>query len=798
MTEQRSLITELAGAPTGWGRILGLFVIALLVYVIIWLYRREARAGASAGLRLFLAALRCAVLALLVVVWLEPVQVEYITRTIPATTIVLVDQSTSMAITDASAGEAWDTEQSRAARVRRLLTDRDYTWLRRMRERNQLAIYGFGERSERLPPAPGMMAPVTPTPEKQAAPVNATTPDSGVTLVGALAEATRPRTDVGKALDQVLDDLGDTPLAGVVLITDGEVNAGMSLGDVAAYADRLDTAFYPVGIGDTVEPPNVRIAQFVAPGSGALGDPIEMRVEVAATGFERTSATLMITRQRLREGGEEGPEERVYSEELELSSDRPIAEARFEAPADEAGEYLFRARLAPVDGEAIESDNLRQAPVVVLDESVRVLIVAGRPNFSYRYVTRLLERDPSINVSCWLQSADRTAIRDGDTVITELPQRDDLLQYDAILLLDPNPADLDSGWAINVRRLVDELGGGLLYQAGPQFSSQFLRDPRLEDIISMLPAQPDTESTGATRSAFLTDAMSLVPGRDGAAHPLTQLNADPQLNAAMWAALPGVYWLAPVLREKPLASVPLRVGREDGPVALATQPFGAGRVVFEAFPDVWRWRSVAEARYNSFWIQTVRYLSYARRQGQSRRGVLSIERDTLQVGEFVRVEAQVLDERFSPWVADSVDALIEAADGPERRVTLEAQPERPGWFAARFVVDWVGPATIRVPLPGSDDHAALVKHVQSLRSDLELRALRLRETDLKALADATGGTYVGFADAGRLPDLIADATQTPPPTRGPENALWDEPWLLLSVFGLLAVEWTIRRRSHLL
>ncbi len=791
ITEQRSLVTELAGAPTGWGRIFGLFAVALLVYIIVWLYRREARAGAGWRLRLFLAGLRCAVLALLIVVWLEPVRVEYVSRAIPATTAVLVDLSASMAITDASAGAAWDTEQSRAARVERLLTDREFEWLRRLRERNEVALYAFGDRAERLP-ATGALTGGEGEPPDEMEP-------EGPTFAERLGDATRPRTDVGQALDRLLDDLGDAPLAGIVLITDGEVNSGMGLDDLAAYAERLDTAFYPIGVGDAIEPPNVRISQFVAPGSAALGDPIEMRVEVAATGFDDTSATLMITRQRIGEGDEEWPEERVFSQEMDLSADRPTLEARFEAPAAEAGEFLYRARLAPVEGEAIDSDNLRQAPVVVLDESVRVLIVAGRPTFAYRYLTRLLERDPSIDVSCWLQSADRTAIRDGDTVITELPQRDALLAYDAVILLDPNPADLDSGWAISLRRLVDELGGGLLYQAGPQFSPQFLRDPRLEDVITMMPAQPDTEPTGLARQgAYLTQTIALTPGREAAGHPLTRFHPDAATNAAIWGALPGVYWVAPVLREKPLASVALRVGRDDGPVAMATQPFGAGRVVFQAFPDVWRWRAVAEARYDQFWIQTVRYLAFARRQGQSRRGALTLERETIQVGDYVRVEAQVLDERFSPWLAGAVEAVIAAPDGRPRRVTLEAQPDRPGWFAARFVVDWVGPATIRVPLPGDDPEAALTRHVQSLRSDLELRALRLREAELKALAEATGGVYMNLSEAARAPELISNATMTPPPTRGPEEALWDEPWLLGAVFGLLALEWTLRRRSHLL
>src|SRR5215510_14380951 len=86
---------EFAGLPEGWGRLMALALLVGLCYAVVWLYRREGRAGASLRVRAGLAVLRCAVLLLLAAIWLEPVVATYVKRTLRATTVVLVDASAS-------------------------------------------------------------------------------------------------------------------------------------------------------------------------------------------------------------------------------------------------------------------------------------------------------------------------------------------------------------------------------------------------------------------------------------------------------------------------------------------------------------------------------------------------------------------------------------------------------------------------------------------------------------------------------------------------------------------------------
>ena len=796
ISEQQRQAFELAGMPSGWLRLLGLLLLAGVCYAVIWLYRREARAGASVRLRSVLAGLRCLVLVALAGIWLEPVIATYTVRTISATVAVLTDVSASMA------GFGVQESQFRVAEVGRLLEGEEQGWLKRLAAHNELGLYAFGEQTVRVR-LPWEETSPSPTSEAMG---NAAPPRSfriaGTTI------AVQNATDPGQAVTTALDDAGESPVAGLVLISDGNFNRGMSVEDMAAAARRSRAPIYAVGVGSTEEPANIRVTNIVAPLTTPKGDPFELCVELAATGIEPTGVQLELSEQL---GG--GEERTIASREVQLGGESLAAEIPFKIDADQAGQFFYRARVKPLEVEAVAFDNVREASVLVLDEQIRVLLVAGRPSYEYRYLTRLLERDRTVNLSCWLQSADAQAVRDGNTPIAELPRRpQDVFAYDAIVLLDPNPGELDSSWAITARRLVDEFGGGLLLQAGPHFATRLLRDPRLEELVTMLPVIPDPDADVrlSEQGAYRTRSAPIQLPDETRAHALLTLHPDPEINQEIWSALPGIWWYLPVLREKPLATVLMRHGSRAhanryGPaILMATQPFGSGRTAFLGFDNTWRWRGTGERYFNHFWVQLVRYLAQTRRAGASKRGTIVLDREAVSVGDYVKIEARVLDEAFVPWQAAQIEMSLELGDGTRRSHTLNAVAGREGWFAGRVPFDRPGPAVVRVPLAGSGaiDSAdareeSLVKHVLVQQPDIELRSLRLRADRLAELAERTGGRYTPLEKAGELPNWIEAAEQVKV-TRGSDTPLWDRGSVLIVVASLLVVEWALRRRHHLL
>jgi hypothetical protein len=783
---------ELAGLPAGWMRVLSLLALVGLGYIVVWLYRREARGGCTARLRGGMAALRCAALVLLAAVWLDPVVATYTVRKLAARVIVLTDVSASMAIRDVPGADG-----DRAARldpVSDVLRHNDAAWLRALQERNGVAWYTFGEQTRRMP-LPWVNA-IDDSPPGQ--------PDATLSDLA----ATDPRTDLGQALQRAMGELGDSPVAAIVVFSDGAINTGPTGEALASSLRQFDVPVHTVTVGATQEPPNVRVTDFRVPATVAKGDPVELRVDLGASGIEPTDVTLDLVARYLSSDIDvgESSEQVLESRDLRVGPDSGDLIATFEVSPEHAGEYVYSARVRPLPGEPVVADNQRDAVLRVLDERLRVLIIAGRPSYDYRFVHRLLERDQTIDVSCWLQSADAQAVRDGDTVITELPRGTEaLLEYDVILLMDPEPSELDSAWAIGVRRFVDEFGGGLFLQAGTHFASRFLRDPRLDELITLLPvsADPDADVSLSAQGAYRTQATGFAVPDDAWAHPLVRLHDHAATNRQIWDALPGAWWYLPVSRAKPLATVLLRQAgpsrqAADAPVLFAAHPFGAGRTAFLAFDSPWRWRATAEPYYNRFWIQLVRYLGQSRREGASKRGSIVLDRDEINLGDFVRIEVRVLGEDFAPWHEPTIGAQV-VNELETRTLELERISGRPGWFAGRFSVDFSGAATIRVPLPqAADEPETLVKRIHIFRPNLEMLTLRAQRETMRRLSEHTGGRSVEIGKAGEIPDWIPNATRRSAPVRSVDRTLWDESWVLALLAGLLAVEWTLRRRNHLL
>ena len=80
-------------------------------------------------------------------------------------------------------------------------------------------------------------------------------------------------------------------------------------------------------------------------------------------------------------------------------------------------------------------------------------------------------------------------------------------------------------------------------------------------------------------------------------------------------------------------------------------------------------------------------------------------------------------------------------------------------------------------------------------ADLELVDVGTRPDNLKALAQATGGTYSEIDKADEIADLIPRSQRRTLKVHRTE--FWDSPWLFGAFLGAISGEWFLRRRNHL-
>ena len=347
-------------------------------------------------------------------------------------------------------------------------------------------------------------------------------------------------------------------------------------------------------------------------------------------------------------------------------------------------------------------------------ERVRVLLVAGAPTWEYRLVQKLLARDKTITVSCWLQTLDEERAQEGTRPITRLPiTKEELFYYDVILLFDPNPQEFDQAWIELLKQFVGEHSGGLLFMAGPKHSGRLLTNARTAELGKVLPVS--FGDVGALEVAALLSTnqrawpLKVVPAN--ADHPVMRFYPERRGNAAPLGDA------ARHLLELPLARTPSRRRRCWSSTAIPTlrsvegsRPlmvagrYGSGHTLYLGFNGTWRWRKAGRQAefFDKFWIQAIRYLVEGRSLEGRRRGYVQTDRDRYEIGDQDRRSPPAC--RTRPTTRSSlpkIDATLQVGGDRPKRCRCCPSPTSRARFEATLTAQKTGVHSCASTLPAS-------------------------------------------------------------------------------------------------
>lgn len=819
--------TELiwSNLPASWGVFVLIAVVAATIYGVFWLYRRELDTCPRWAKRL-LAGLRCGVLLLLTLIFLGPALVSLTTVTIAPTLIVARDASQSMNTADryddstvasrvaAATGQSADAirreRPTRAALVNRALRGDSGPLLGELEKRGNIRVLDFSDHVEQVATGTAAIGTAAKSSDKSR-------PPSAIAKGGQPAITIPPLVATGRGSDlwmAIRTALADNSPAAIVLFTDGQHTAQDDPRQAAREAKERGVPLLIVGVGDSSKPRNLKVANIYVRPQVWQDEPFEVEAMIAAQGVEPREVRVELIEQRVSESDAAiGSGTVVGTQQLAIPAGGGRLRCQFSHTAKASGRCVYSVRVETIDDELADDDNQATSAVVkVLSrEKVRVLLVAGAPTWEYRLVEKLLSRDKTITVSCWLQTLDEERAQEGTRPITHLPiTREELFWYDVILLLDPNPQEFDTAWIELLKQFVGEHSGGLLFMAGPKFSGRLLTGSRTSELQKLLPVS--FGDVGALEVAALLSTNSrawpLKPVAANVDHPVMRFFADRQETLQRWESLPGIFWSFPSQDAKPTAQVlmehsdpTLRSAEGPRPLLVAGR-YGSGHTLYVGFNGTWRWRRAGrQAEYfDKFWIQAVRYLVEARSLEGRRRGFVQTDRDRYEIGERITFTARLQDATYKPLEAPLVEATLQAGAGtaPET-VRLLPVANQPGTFEAARIARNTGVHTLRILAPGgTGDEAATIETPFTVElPSVETNQVWLDKPLLTDLANLSGGKYFDIDQLDQLAAFVPDKTEIHE-SRGKPDPLWDKRGLLIALVALLACEWLVRKRFKLL
>ncbi|MEX2309275.1 MAG: VWA domain-containing protein [Pirellulales bacterium] len=758
-----------------------LLVVAAIAFTIV-LYARES-SGAGRPYRALLVALRLTAVTIVLIMLAQWVLALRLTG--PPPIALVIDRSASMSIADRYSEAEMPprleerlvangfSEPTRLNLAKLLLADEDGRMLRELAERYRLQAYLVAAEIERSPGSDDAAELLD-----RIRKLSSDTPDS---------HATR----LGDAVRRVLDDFRGSPPAAILLVTDGVTTEGIALADAAPEARRKAVPIIAVGIGSPQAPRDIELADVLVDDAVFVNDPVNIQVQIKASGLEGEPATVTLRR--------ENDSKPLAEQPITLPPAGQTLTVRLLHRPPKAGEVSYVVEVAPRGDEINQQNNRQRRVVEIRDEKIRVLLVQGYPNYEFRFLKTLLERDATIDLATYLQDADPQYAEQDKTALRSFPvRRDELFDYDVLVIGDVDPRLLPRSVWQNMRAFVAEKGGGLVFIAGPRCLPWLYQDN--PDVTALLPidlsklaAAPDEKLPSEISRGF-----NVRPTPLGLQSPALQLADTPAETERIWRELPPLYWLFQVEELKPGAQVLAHsaLPTPHSPLPLISfQYVGPGRVLFHAIDSTWRWRLGAGDMYFArYWVQTIRFL--ARSKLTSGRGVqLTTDRREYRRGEAIQFRTRFLDPRVAP-AGDEVTVAIDAPGQPRRRVRLRRNPAVANVFEASLddLPEGKYEALLaEPPLPGSPPAARF----SVAEPPGEFARMEMDAAALAAAAQTTRGKFYTLANADRLLAELP-AGRRMPVENLPPLSIWDRWWLLTAFLVAITAEWILRKRKGML
>ncbi|MDB4664508.1 VWA domain-containing protein [bacterium] len=662
-------------------------------------------------------------------------------------------------------------------------------------------------------------------------PLDEITPDKPMRVVdwGEELAASGTQSRIGDAVRNILTDHDPSTLAGIVLISDGQNNGGTDVNVAMAAARRSQVSIYPIGLGSSSAPTNVRIVDIDAPRRIYPGDKFAVSAVLQGSGENPLDVEV-----QLLDGIDSGPKERqtgqnenkieppgevIDSQKVRINNDGTLTGIRFELEPEAIGRRRLAIRIVAPEADNNERDDIRDARYEVVGEKLKVLVVAGGPTREYRFVRNMLYRDNSIQLDAWLQTGQPGISQDADNVLQDFPSTaDELFKYDTIALFDPNWLDFSAEQLNLLDRWLTQQAGGMIIVAGPVYHPEWKRrrtDPRMSTIAGFYPL------------SFTNRPMLFDGGRQGGsvAWPLKftpearraeflWIADTPEESESIWNDFSGVYDFVDSKSAKAGAKVyalfadPTTEIGGSLPIYLASQFYGAGKVYFQGSGEMWRLRAESDAYFDTYYTKLVRWVSEGRLLRDSTRGVLLVDNSKAMIGDTIVVRAVLVDEKYEPLDIPEVPAKILSPNGRIDDINLQPLKGEPraGTYGGRFIVRESGSYELRLTLGDALNEQVLRQSVQVRLPTVELERPRRNDQELEQYATITNGVYLPLDPSMSNTEVQTQlaATVRPQPQAtilpGTPNSLFNERrnvvlmWLIAT---MLTMEWVIRRLHRL-
>ncbi len=766
-------------------------IAAVLAVLVVWNYSHR---GPVIPIRFLAGLLKIVAIVLLAICLLEPLRSG--TRPRPQANVlpILVDNSQSMRLKTIS------DDQSRGRMIAELLKEQS-DWRVRLAQAFDVRTYAFDARLESVNDFESL-------------------------------EMDGYVSSLAGSLQSLGERFAGRPVGGAILFTDGNLTD-------APPADfdwsSLGFPVYPVLPKSDEDIRDLRIADISVRQTDFESAPMTVRVSVDAVAMNEETVVVQLIDLATK---------KVVQEETTQINDSQPSEVRFRFRPEQTGVRFYRVAVfteddrkemeGPADqldqAETVEATLANNNRVVAINRAIgpyRILYVAGRPNWEYKFLRRALQEDAEVQMVALLRIANkepkfsfrdrgvnstnpifaglgedeedvaqqydqpvilRLGVKESEELSEGFPESaEELFAYHGVILDDIEPEFFTQDQMLLLRRFVGTRGGGLLMLGGQEsFGSKNFGDTPLGELSSVYSPRGSTEAA--------TDPVRMSLTREGLLQPWMRLRDTEQAEQERLQSMPPFLSLNRVGEVKPGASQMANVKMDDGRTApaIVAQRFGKGRSAVIAVADMWRWSMRRDDQHPDDSAQAWRQITHWLVNEVPKRAEVRVDSSS-DPSQPVTIVATARDEAYLPLDNAKVELEITPLSGEPFTMTAQADDQQAGVYTATYWSRQPGGYLVQAKISGPDgSHVGTADAGWTAQSgSAEFGDLRINRSLLQKIAEQTGGQVI------RDDSLDQFAAELPnrkvPVTERWVYPIWHRPWVMLTAMLCLCCEWGLRR-----
>jgi hypothetical protein len=554
-------------------------------------------------------------------------------------------------------------------------------------------------------------------------------------------------TNIHEALRMLSNRYEGRSLEGVVLVSDGIYNAGLS-----PLYGSYNFPVYSVGVGDTTERADLLIKNLVYNKIAYQGNRFPLRAEIGVKGYPDESVSVSLSHKGT-----------VIDRQTKTSSAAGLLTFEFQPLAGEEGIQRYDVQVEVKPGERNTRNNRASVFIEVVEGKKKILMVSSAPHPDVKTLRAVIEQNSNFEFILHVPGIEETLAQNLQ------PENIDLAVFHQVPDVRGRTRELFQRFSRSRTSMFLVLGqaSDLGQIAQQQMPLGFEQLPRQYDEVTPV------MNTAFSNFITSTEANSVFAG-----YPPVQVHFGKLL-------IPGT--ATPLLFQ--------RVGSltTDKPL-LYIQTEDARKIAIMLGEGFWRWRLHEFSRtekteaFDEIFGKLIQYLSASDEKSKFRSYTVQQQfSDT----EPVLFESQVYNDIFEPIYGNTIEIELTDEQGKVSRFSYITSPGN-----SRYPIGGLkeGVYRYRSSTVISDQREEVRGQFMVVAQQLELQNLTADFDLLRKLSSQTGGT---FFSANRFPALeqVLTAKEARSLIRSEEryDSLINLKWIFFMLLLLVSAEWFLRK-----